>query len=235
MAWYFCLSDSRLWKLACIAAVLVTWSAANTTAEEPRPIVTSSMDREEAFEGLPDACPESIRDRQELIPVDYLGFDGKIHRGQIVADRELVDDLKKVFGIAREAKFPIQSVIPISHKRFRKDGRWDDELSMEANNTSAFNYRKITGGNKLSMHALGRAIDINPALNPYIRGKIVLPAGAKYSPKAPGTLTNDHVIVKAFVELGWEWGGHWTSRKDYQHFEKPIIEKTKATEARLDQ
>ena len=228
MAYCFCLSDRRAWKLACIASFLVVWPAANAAAKEPRPIVTSNMDRAEALEGLPDACPVAIRDRQELFTVEYLGFDGKVHLGQIVADRELVDDLKSVFRFAREANYPIQSVIPISHTRFRKDGRWDDDLSMEANNTSAFNYRKITGGTKLSMHALGRAIDINPMQNPYIRGEIVLPPDAKYNPKAPGTLTKDHVVVKAFLKLGWEWGGDWTTRKDYQHFEKPITEKTKA-------
>jgi len=32
------------------------------------------------------------------------------------------------------------------------------------NNTSGFNYRKITGTDKLSTHSFGRAIDINPVL-----------------------------------------------------------------------
>jgi peptidoglycan L-alanyl-D-glutamate endopeptidase CwlK len=127
-----------------------------------------------------------------------------------------------VFALALQEHFPIYSVIPVSDKRFRKDGRWDDELSMEANNTSAFNYREITGGGRLSNHAYGRAIDINTFQNPYIKNGIVLPHGAKYDPSVAGTLTADHPIVRAFLQLGWVWGGNWTSPKDYQHFEKPL-------------
>lgn len=41
-----------------------------------------------------------------------------------------------------------------------QDGRWDVELSMEANNTFAFNYREITPGGRLSNHACGRANDL---------------------------------------------------------------------------
>ena len=40
--------------------------------------------------------------------------------------------------------------------------------SMEANNTSAFNYREVIGGGRLSNHAYGRAIDSYTFLNPYI-------------------------------------------------------------------
>ena len=28
----------------------------------------------------------------------------------------------------------------------------------------------------------------------------------------------DSVVVKAFRDVGWEWGGDWSSPKDYQHF-----------------
>jgi len=128
-----------------------------------------------------------------------------------------------VFDVALKEHFPIHSVIPISDKQFRKDDRWDDDLSMEANNTSAFNYRFVTGSShRLSEHAYGRSIDINPLQNPYIKGDTILPKGAKYDPDVNGTLTTDHPIVLTFLRLGWEWGGNWTSCRDYQHFEKPL-------------
>jgi hypothetical protein len=93
---------------------------------------------------------------------------------------------------------------------------------MEANNTSAFNFRFKTGSRtELSKHAGGRAIDINPVQNPYIKGELVLPKSSEYDPEAEGTLCEDHPVVRTFLKLGWEWGGNWTSRKDYQHFEKP--------------
>ncbi len=188
------------------------------------PIIDSRMTREEAFDGLDETCPADIRARQKVVTVTYYSFDRKVHEGQLVIDSEVADDVRTVFEVALRERFPISSVIPISDKRFRKNGRWDDDLSMAANNTSAFNYRVITGGTRLSKHAYGRAIDINPFLNPYIKGTTILPPGSAYDPNIAGTLTADHPIVRTFVGLGWEWGGDWTSLKDYQHFEKPLKE-----------
>ena len=107
-------------------------------------------------------------------------------------------------------------MIPISDSQFQGS----DELSMKANNTSGFNYRNISGTQKRSNHALGRAIDINPLLNPYIKDGTTQPTGAIYDSKRPGTITADSPVVIFLIERGWQWGGHWTDRKDYQHFEK---------------
>ena len=186
------------------------------------PIIDSRMTENEALDGLDPKCPQEIRKRQRVVKLKYYSSDGKIHQGQVVIDGELKNDIKKVFALALKEHFPVYSVIPISDKRFRKEGRWDDELSMEANNTSAFNYREITGGGHLSNHAYGRAIDINTFQNPYIKDPVVLPHGAKYDPSIPGTFTSDNPIVRVFVQFGWDWGGNWTSPKDYQHFEKPL-------------
>ena len=186
------------------------------------PIIDSKMSKKEAFDGLDPKCPKSIRKRQKLIRLKYYSFDGRVHQGQMVLDKDLVRDVKKVFDLALKEKFPIKSVIPISDMRFRKNGRWDDDLSMAAGNSSSFNYREITGGGRLSNHAYGRAVDLNTFQNPYIKGKISLPSGAKYDPTAPGTFTADNPIVKTFISLGWAWGGNWKSPTDYQHFEKPI-------------
>jgi peptidoglycan LD-endopeptidase CwlK len=186
------------------------------------PVTDSKMSKQAVFDGLDPNCPKEIRKRQKIVKLKYYSFDGKIHKGQLVIDKSLVKDIKKVFKLALTEKFSIQSVIPISHPNFRKNGRWDDDLSMIANNTSAFNYREKTGGGSLSNHAYGRAIDINTVQNPYIKGKILLPPNGIYQPNTAGTFTADHPIVKKFIELGWDWGGNWTNLKDYQHFEKPL-------------
>ena len=55
----------------------------------------------------------------------------------------------------------------------------NDEKSMAANNTSAFNYRVISGTTKLSNHSYGMAIDINPRINPYITKYGIAPANSK--------------------------------------------------------
>jgi hypothetical protein len=182
------------------------------------PIVDSDITLSEA---LRKYAPFEFKNSQRILDLLYYSFDGKVHKGQLVIDRRLAMDIQQVFQVAFEAKFPINSVIPISHDRFHKNGAWNsDGQSMISNNTSAFNYRKVTGGKKLSRHAYGFAIDINPVQNPYIKGKIVLPAGAVYDPAKPGTLTLNCPVVRSFISLGWDWGGNWKSLKDYQHFEK---------------
>ena len=187
------------------------------------PIIDSDISLSEA---LRKESPPEFKKRQKIIDVLYYSFDGKIHKGQLVIDERLIGDIQEVFRVALENRFPITSVIPISSDRFFKNGKWnDDDQSMLSNNTSAFNYRKATGGKTLSKHAYGFAIDINPVQNPYIKGKIVLPPNAVYNTAKPGTLTYDSPVVRTFIRLGWTWGGNWKSLKDYQHFEKVLPRK----------
>ncbi len=110
--------------------------------------------------------------------------------------------------------FPIEKVVPIVAYG------WDDETSMRDNNTSAFNYRFVQGTEILSNHSYGRAIDINPLFNPYVKGSVVQPHGATYSPARSGTIVDKDSVVLLFEGVGWTWGGHWQNLKDYQHFER---------------
>lgn len=184
------------------------------------PIIDSDISLSEA---LKKECPPEFKKRQRLVDVLYYSFDGKIHKGQLVIDERLVEDIREVFRVALESKFPITSVIPISSDRFFNNEKWnEDDQSMLANNTSAFNYRAVTGGKSLSKHAYGFAVDINPVQNPYIKGNIVLPPNAVYDTTKPGTLGFNSPVVKTFIRLGWTWGGNWESLKDYQHFEKVL-------------
>jgi len=184
------------------------------------PIIDSNITLSEA---LRKYAPAEFKERQRIVDVLYYSFDGRVHQGQIIIEERLTRDIQEIFRIALDAKFPITSAIPISDDRFYKDGEWNaDNQSMLSNNTSAFNYRKVTGGKSLSMHAYGSAIDINPAQNPYIKGSVVLPPGAVYEPCKPGTFTRYCPVVKTFIRLGWTWGGNWKSLKDYQHFEKVL-------------
>lgn len=164
-------------------------------------------------------APQEILERLCLVSVQYYSFDGLLHEGQIVVDRRLEDDVKTIFDAIVRERFPLQAVIPASDSCFV----WDDNVLMNANITSAFNYRTIAGTEKLSLHALGQAIDINPLFNPYIGATgNVSPEGAIYDSARLGTITSDSFLVKLFTELGWMWGGYWTDRKDYQHFEKKL-------------
>ncbi len=180
------------------------------------PVVDSALTLEQAIEGT--TAPREIVRELRITEVEYYGFDGRLHRGQIVVHRELVEDLRAAFEEIKRLRFPVESVIPVKFD-LPDNGTTMDTL----NNTYGFHYRAVTtsGSGKLSVHSYGRAIDINPYQNPAIlsSGRII-PAGAAYGPGAEGTLTPDSEIVKLFLRLGWEWGGSWTSLKDYMHFEK---------------
>ena len=151
-----------------------------------------------------------------VIEVEYLSFDGKVHKGQLAVHRELAEDIRGVFKLLITEKFPVQSVIPISDERYL----WDDTLSTNQNNTSAFNYRFVRNTSNMSNHSDGRAIDINPRLNPYIVDGRAFPAHSSYNPNIPGTILSVSKLVGYFKKLGWQWGGDWETNPDYQHFEK---------------
>ena len=160
--------------------------------------------------------PSSVKNTLELVTVNYYGFDGKLHQGQIIVNKEIVNDIVEIFKVIEEIKFPVEKVVPIA------EYDWSDEKSMNDNNTSSFNYRFISGSRILSMHANGLAIDINPKQNPYVKNRQSIPAGSEYKLNNIGTIKPDSKIVKVFKERGWTWGGDWKSLKDYQHFQKKI-------------
>ena len=178
----------------------------------PSVIVDSNLTWEQALSGSSCEIPKEILDRQKLVTVQYwgLGEDGnpdqKIHQGQIIVDETRVTDTKEIFDVAFDSRFPIHSVIPVVQFD------WHDAESMEANNTSGFNYRH-TGSAKIcpgkasaqsSRHASVRpgeiAIDINAQQNPFCvtdkGGTRCEPEGAVYNPEAPGTLTPESPIIK---------------------------------------
>ena len=175
-------------------------------------IIDSDLTFEESIAGI--TIPASIKNNLVLIEVQYYSFDEKLHQGQLLVHKSVVKDLKEIFEIIKEIKFPIYKAVPIV-----KYG-WNDEASMLANNSSCFNYRKQKGTNIISYHSKGLAIDINPLLNPHIKNNKSIPTGAIYDKTKPGTLTASSQVVKEFKKRGWTWGGNWRSSKDYQHFEK---------------
>jgi hypothetical protein len=160
-------------------------------------------------------CPVPLW-KLRYLQVSFWGFDGKARVGELVVRRSQAWPVVRAFRTLFRARFPIRRM------RLVDEYGADDDASMAANNTSAFNCRLATGGSSWSEHAYGRAIDINPIQNPYVKGSTVLPpAGRRYlnrSRKAKGMIHDGDVVVRAFAAIGWEWGGHWSSLKDYQHF-----------------
>ena len=180
------------------------------------------------------------------IKVRYMGLfdalgkvprpDQRLHEGVLICHKDAVQDLTWIFEHLLRDGFPIARVVPSNRFPMHPDpsNGWDDEAIMASNATSCFNFRLKTSRTGLSLHALGKAIDINPRLNPYEayadRGKFVHPIGAVYHPGWPGTIqdhsaaeahwsvTHDRV-VRYFDQLGWTWAGRWNNPVDYQHFQ----------------
>ncbi|MCX6148614.1 MAG: M15 family metallopeptidase [Candidatus Kapabacteria bacterium] len=176
-------------------------------------IVDSNITLLEAIQG--SKAPKTILDSMKLLNVQYYSFDNKLHQGQLVINAALEKDFVYLFELIKSTKFPVKSVIPIV-----KYG-WSDDSSMIANNTSAFNYRLVSNSNRPSNHSWGRAIDINPLINPAIhKDGRVEPIGAKYNIKAKGVIHSKSKIVSEMLKRQWEWGGNWINLKDYQHIQK---------------
>lgn len=180
-----------------------------------------SADAMKKMEGVSwhSGCPVALTDLRQLT-VTYYNFRSRSAQGVLYVHRDVAEELKTIFQNLFKGKFLIERISPV------EEYGGNDDRSMAANNTSAFNCRDITGTvGRFSNHSWGRAVDINPLTNPYVKGDQVLPpAGRTYLDRTkafPGSILNDSPIVKEFESRGWTWGGRWSDRKDYQHFEKP--------------
>jgi hypothetical protein len=160
-------------------------------------------------------CPVPLR-RLRLVTLRYWGFDDRAHIGRVVVHRDVAARVVRAFGRLYEVSFPI--------RRMRLVDAYgaDDGTSMEHDNTSAFNCRWRAGQPGVwSMHAYGKAIDINPVENPFVwSGGFSPPSSARYvdrSERRPGMIYHGDAVWWAFRNRGWEWGGDWRY-PDYQHF-----------------
>ena len=159
----------------------------------------------------------------DTLQVQHIDFQGRSQQGVIICNKAIAKDLQEIFAELYRQKYPIERIRPIS------DYDNDDERSMQANNTSCYCYRPIAGSTKLSNHARGIAIDINPLYNPCVRRKKdgtlkVEPAtGRPYVDRSKSfkyKITTNDLCYRLFLQHGFRWGGSWRTLKDYQHFEK---------------
>lgn len=170
-------------------------------------------------------CPVPLTDLRYL-RMSYVGFDGRTHNGEMVVHADYATQVAAVFRRLYDARWPIRRM------RLVDDYGGDDARSMAANNTSGFNCRRVAGSRGWSAHAYGAAIDINPVQNPDLTGTRVAPDGGRAfgeldrsagADPAPGVISARGSVRAAFERIGWEWGGTWSSGKDYQHFAVPDV------------
>ena len=154
------------------------------------------------------------------ISLMYYDFSGVLHAdGELIVNAAVAREVAEIFHALYLEKYPFTSITLVDNFGEKAD----DTASMAANNTSAFNYRLVSGTNSLSKHGYGLAIDINPLYNPYVTlDHISPPEGVAYVDRTmdfPGKLTHEDLAYKLFTSAGWLWGGDWRS-PDYQHFYK---------------
>ncbi|HSS32018.1 MAG TPA: M15 family metallopeptidase [Solirubrobacterales bacterium] len=161
-------------------------------------------------------CPVGLDDLR-LLAVTYWGFDGDAHFGRLVVNRDAARPLLTVMRRLYRLHYPFRRMQLVDAYGA------DDHRSMEADNTSAFDCRFVSGTSRWSQHAYGRAIDVNPIENPYADsdGYVSPPQGAPFADRtqhAKGLIHRGGHVVRAFAAIGWGWGGDWNWPKDFQHF-----------------
>jgi hypothetical protein len=162
-------------------------------------------------------CPVAPAQLRRL-RLTYWGFDRRAHTGTLIVNVRAVRPLTQVFSRLYAARFPIRRMRPIDVYG------GNDERSLAADNTAAFNcrYAIATGPKRWSVHAYGLAVDVNPVENPYLdRGRVHPRAGRAYldrSRRRSGMAVPGGLLVRSFASVGWQWGGRWSGSPDYQHF-----------------
>ena len=212
---------------------LTEWQAGRTVSQEA---VEAFGDIDNCFaaDPIPDGVwqrmqgktykenPYIGRDDLRHIRALHWDYDNQMHVGEMIVNKQIADRVATILRQLFDAKYPIQRMLlPDVYDA-------DDETQMRDNNSSSFCYRAIAGTTKLSKHARGLAIDINTLYNPYYKDRddgtrYIQPATAEqYCDRTwdfPYKIDHDDFCFRLFTEAGFEWGGDWTSCKDFQHFE----------------
>ncbi|MBR6319427.1 MAG: M15 family metallopeptidase [Prevotella sp.] len=213
--------------------VLTEWQAGRTVSAETIEAF-GGVDRCFAAEPIPDGVWQRMQGktykenpyigRNDLRHIRALhwDYDNQIHVGEMICNAQIADRVARILRQLFDAKYPIQRMLlPDVYDA-------DDETQMRHNNSSSFCFRAIAGSTKLSKHARGLAIDINTLYNPYYKDRadgtrFIQPATAEaYCDRTKSfryKIDHDDLCFRLFTEAGFEWGGDWTSCKDFQHFE----------------
>lgn len=163
-------------------------------------------------------CPQ--RHELALLSIPFWDFAGNQQWGALVVASSEAGGVARAFQEIFDGR-----AFRIAKMRLVDDYDGNDDASMEDNNTSGFNCRAVVGTQRLSKHARGMAIDINPIQNPYLDGRETAPKAGRvhdepHERKAGivGLIRKGDVVTKAFARIGWSWGGDFRHAKDYQHF-----------------
>jgi hypothetical protein len=205
-------------RLTVAAAALLLAPGAAQAAKTPRfAFSASTVTAAELSHSYRPGCPVPPAGLR-MLHLSYWGFDGRVHRGAMVVNEAVVPAVRQIFATLYARRFPIRRMEPVDAFG------GNDNRSMAADNTSAFNcrYAVATGPKQWSANAYGEAIDVDPLENPYLLGsKVYPPRGRPYLDRSdvrPGMAVPGGTLNDAFAAVGWQWGGRWAGSPDYQHF-----------------
>ena len=165
-------------------------------------------------------CPVPIRDLR-AVEVSYWDFEGDVRTDPLIVNATVAQDVRWVFHRLFRARFPIKHIVlPPEWRPATPADYWDRRPTSP---TAAFNCRPAVGSTSLSHHSYGWAVDINPLQNPYVRsdGSTLRFIAKPYRDRSlhrKGMIHEGDIVVRSFAAIGWEWGGHWHTLKDYMHF-----------------
>ena len=161
------------------------------------------------------SCPVGLAHLRYLT-LTFEGFDRRPHTGELVVNASVARGVVGVFRRLYAARFPLEEM------RLVTTADLDAPPTGDGDNTAAYVCRTTRGSSVLSAHAYGLAIDVNPFLNPYRKGDLVLPELASAyldrSWRRPGMVLRGGVVTRAFAAAGWTWGGDFASVSDLMHF-----------------
>lgn len=156
-------------------------------------VANKGTTQERARSLFPDGVPSSAAQMKKYlttISVEILDKNGKATTAKLTCHKALAEEIQQIY---REMK----------------------EIGFRAYSNGCYNWRNITGSSsKMSNHAFGLAIDINPDYNPYVKGTY-----SSTWQNAPKYYKIDNDIVNIWKKHGFFWGGDYNSIKDYMHFE----------------
>ncbi|MET0768252.1 MAG: Ig-like domain repeat protein [Aeromicrobium sp.] len=178
-------------------------SGANATTSTLSSSVWSSMPGRSWRAG----CPVGRADLR-IVRVNYWGFDGYRHRGEIVVHRSIAGKTARLFTDLHKNKVSIRAMYRVDRFGYSATLRGaNDYASMARDNTSGFNCRNVVGRPGVrSPHAYGRAIDINPFENPYRAGRWI--PNSWWHTRAVGTYAwtrSSHLVPRIMKRNGFRW------------------------------
>ena len=164
-------------------------------------------------------CPVG-RPGLRLLRINYWGYDGYRHRGELVVNAGAAGQFVGALSEMYRRRLPIRSMYRVD--RFGWSARLrggDDYSSMASGNTSAFNCRDVVNRPGVrSPHAYGRSLDLNTWENPYRSATGLVPNAWWQSRSDPRVAwrSGSHVVVRLMRSHGFSWT---YGTGDTQHFD----------------